>query len=90
MGVITTASFAKGVALIIRYRHFNRNFDVALFGNILGVSQSDVWVVAGVMLMIAVIIFFLYTTFGRNTTTSNYSSQVKSILTSNNYNKRRL
>jgi ABC-type Mn2+/Zn2+ transport system permease subunit len=60
IGVITTASFATGVALISRYRHFNRNFDAALFGNILGVSQGDVWVVAGVTLMIAVIIFFLY------------------------------
>jgi ABC-type Mn2+/Zn2+ transport system permease subunit len=60
IGVITTASFATGVALISRYRHFNRNFDAALFGNILGVSQTDVWVVAGVTLMIAVIIFFMY------------------------------
>jgi len=60
IGVITTASFALGVALISRYRHFNRNFDAALFGNILGVSQSDVWVVAGVTLMIAAIIFFMY------------------------------
>jgi manganese/iron transport system permease protein/iron/zinc/copper transport system permease protein len=60
IGVITTASFATGVALISRYRHFNRNFDAALFGNILGVSQSDVWVVAGVTIMIALIIFFLY------------------------------
>jgi manganese/iron transport system permease protein/iron/zinc/copper transport system permease protein len=60
IGVITTASFATGVALISRYRHFNRNFDAALFGNILGVSQDDVWVVAGVTLMIATIIFFLY------------------------------
>ena len=60
IGVITTASFATGVALISRYRHFNRNFDAALFGNILGVSQSDVWVVVGATFMIAVIIFFLY------------------------------
>ena len=60
IGVITTASFATGVALISRTRHFNRNFDAALFGNILGVSQSDVWVVVGVSLMIAVVIFFMY------------------------------
>src|SRR4026209_984877 len=33
IGVITTASFATGVALISRNRHFNRNFDAALFGN---------------------------------------------------------
>ncbi len=60
IGVVTTASFATGVALISRYRHFNRNFDAALFGNILGVSQSDVWVVAAVTVMVAGIIFFLY------------------------------
>jgi manganese/iron transport system permease protein/iron/zinc/copper transport system permease protein len=60
IGVITTASFATGVALISRNRHFNRNFDAALFGNILGVSQSDVWVVLGVSLLIAIVIFFLY------------------------------
>src|SRR5512136_2074339 len=40
IGVITTASFAIGVALISRSRHFNLNFDAALFGNVLGVSQS--------------------------------------------------
>jgi len=60
IGVITTASFATGVALISRSRHFNLNFDAALFGNILGVSQSDVWVVLGVTLLIAVVIFFMY------------------------------
>jgi ABC-type Mn2+/Zn2+ transport system permease subunit len=60
IGVITTASFATGVALISRTRHFNLNFDAALFGNILGVSQSDVWVVVGVSLMIAIAIFFMY------------------------------
>lgn len=60
IGVITTASFATGVAVISRYRHFNRNFDAALFGNILGVSQEDVWVVLAVVLMIAAVIFFMY------------------------------
>ena len=60
IGVITTASFATGVALISRTRHFNLNFDAALFGNILGVSQSDVWVVVGVSLLIAIAIFFMY------------------------------
>jgi|SRR5579859_818682 len=60
IGVITTASFATGVALISRSRHFNLNFDAALFGNVLGVSQSDVWVVVGVTLLIAVVIFFMY------------------------------
>ncbi len=60
IGVITTASFAIGVALISRYRHFTRSFDAALFGNILGVTVQDVWIVAAVTLAVIVIIFFMY------------------------------
>ena len=58
--VITTASFAVGVALISRYRGFTRSFDAALFGNILGVTSQDVWIVAGVGVAAAVAIFLLY------------------------------
>lgn len=60
IGVVTTASFAVGVALISRYRRFTQSFDAALFGNILGVTTTDVWVIAGVTLMIVIIIFLLY------------------------------
>ncbi|MBI4772505.1 MAG: metal ABC transporter permease, partial [Chloroflexi bacterium] len=59
IGVITTASFAVGVALISRYRRFTRSFDAALFGNILGVTGRDVLVVAGVVLLVGAIIFLL-------------------------------
>ena len=60
IGVVTTASFAIGVALISRYRHFTRSFDAALFGNILGVTVQDVWVVAAVTMVVMLIIFFMY------------------------------
>ena len=60
IGVVTTASFAIGVALISRYRHFTQNFDAALFGNILGVSQGDVAVVAGVTVLVGLFLFFQY------------------------------
>ena len=60
IGVVTTASFAVGVALISRYRRFTRSLDAALFGNILGVTVQDVWVVAAVTLVVALIIFFMY------------------------------
>lgn len=60
IGVITTASFAVGVALISRYRHFTRSFDAALFGNILGVTSQDVWVVLATTLMVFILIFFFY------------------------------
>lgn len=60
IGVVTTASFAIGVALISRYRRFTQSFDAALFGNILGVTATDVWVIAGVTLLVVLIIFLLY------------------------------
>ena len=68
IGIITTASFALGVALISRYRTFTRSFDAALFGNILGVDQNDLYAIIGVTILtfIAVMVMyrrFLFTTF---------------------------
>ena len=60
IGIITTASFAVGVALISRVRRFQRNIDAALFGNILGVTPEDLLVIGGVTLLAGVVIFFLY------------------------------
>lgn len=60
IGIITTASFAVGVAIISRARKFTRNFDAALFGNVLGVQPSDVFVVVGVTLLIVVLIVLAY------------------------------
>ena len=60
IGVITTASFAIGVALISRYRRFTQSFDAALFGNILGVQWDDVLAIGGVTLLVALAIFFTY------------------------------
>jgi len=60
IGIVTTASFALGVALISRGHHFTRNFEAALFGNVLGVTTGDLWVLAGVAAAAAVAIFFLY------------------------------
>ena len=68
IGIITTASFALGIALISRYRTFTRSFDAALFGNILGVSDTDLYAILGVtILAFALILVFyrrlLFTTF---------------------------
>ena len=65
IGIVTTASFAMGVALISRYRGFTRSFDAALFGNILGVSNGDVVAVAVVALVAvtAVIVGYKYLLF---------------------------
>jgi manganese/iron transport system permease protein/iron/zinc/copper transport system permease protein len=68
IGIITTASFALGIALISRYRTFTRSFDAALFGNILGVSNTDLYAIFAVtVLAFALILIFyrrlLFTTF---------------------------
>jgi manganese/iron transport system permease protein/iron/zinc/copper transport system permease protein len=60
IGIVTTAAFAIGVAIISKARRFTRNFDAALFGNVLGVQPEDVYVVIGVTLLVALMIFFAY------------------------------
>ncbi len=60
IGIVTTASFAIGVALISRVRKFTTNFEAALFGNVLGVTQADVAVIALVTALTAAAIFFFY------------------------------
>ncbi len=60
IGIVTTASFALGVALISRASSITRNFDAALFGNLLGVSGTDLWVIAGVLVFTIAVVFFFY------------------------------
>jgi ABC-type Mn2+/Zn2+ transport system permease subunit len=60
IGIITTASFAVGVAIISRVRKFTTNFEAALFGNVLGVTSSDIVVITVVALVSVVVIFFFY------------------------------
>jgi manganese/iron transport system permease protein/iron/zinc/copper transport system permease protein len=48
IGVITTASFALGVALLTIFGNKGPSFDAALFGSIIGVSAADVWALAGI------------------------------------------
>ena len=68
IGIITTASFALGIALISRFKTFTRSFDAALFGNILGVTEGDLLAIAVVTAATGVILLvgyklFLFTTF---------------------------
>jgi manganese/iron transport system permease protein/iron/zinc/copper transport system permease protein len=60
IGIITTSSFALGVALISRGHSFTRNFEAALFGNILGVTVTDLWVIGAVAAAVAAFVFFAY------------------------------
>lgn len=60
IGVITTASFALGLALIQLFGSPGRNPDAVLFGNVLGVSAVDVWVVLGVTAFASAVVFTQY------------------------------
>lgn len=60
IGIVTTASFALGVAVISTYRKFSQNFEAALFGNVLGVAPADLWIVTGVTVVLLGIVFFFY------------------------------
>jgi ABC-type Mn2+/Zn2+ transport system permease subunit len=60
IGIVTTASFAVGVALISKTRSFTRNFEAALFGNILGVTPLDLAIILIVTLAVAAYIVLFY------------------------------
>jgi manganese/iron transport system permease protein/iron/zinc/copper transport system permease protein len=70
IGIVTTASFAMGLAIISRYKTFTRSFDAALFGNILGVSGQDliaIIIVSAVSITTIILGYklLLFTTFDR-------------------------
>jgi manganese/iron transport system permease protein/iron/zinc/copper transport system permease protein len=52
IGVVTTSSFALGVAIVSTHRSFTRNIEAALFGNILGITQRDLWTVLFISLIV--------------------------------------
>lgn len=60
IGVITTASFALGVALLTLYGNKGPSFDAALFGSIIGVADTDLWVMAGVTVLTLVVVLGRY------------------------------
>lgn len=60
IGVVTTASFALGLALFALFGRAGVSFDAALFGSILGVSDGDVVTVAGVALVTSAFVLLRY------------------------------
>ena len=68
IGIVTTASFALGIAIISRYKSFTRDFEAALIGNMLGVSQGDLIAIVIVTFITGLTLFlgyklFLFSTF---------------------------
>ena len=60
IGVITTASFAMGLALSNLFGQAKRSIDAVLFGSILGVGSADVIAVVGAGLLSVAVIYACY------------------------------
>ncbi|SFE83009.1 metal ABC transporter permease [Nitrosomonas sp. Nm166] len=60
IGIVTTAMFALGVAIVSKLRNFRQNFEAALFGNILGITEQDLVVIGLVTTLTLITMFFLY------------------------------
>ncbi len=54
IGVVTTSSFAIGVAIVSSYRRFTRNIEAALFGNVLGITDADLLVITAISIFVIV------------------------------------
>lgn len=63
IGVVSSASFALGVALMGLFGHVHKSIDATLFGSILGVSSRDLWVVTLTCIVVAGVIALLYRDF---------------------------
>ena len=60
IGIVSTASFALGVALISGAGGIRLNLDSFLFGSILGVTAGDLWLAAAVAGVIGLVLFAGY------------------------------
>jgi len=60
IGVVTTASFALGVALLSHFDATGPSFDSVLFGSILGISSGQIWGLFGVSALTAAVVFLRY------------------------------
>ncbi len=68
IGIITTASFALGIAIISRFGSFTRDFEASLWGSVLAVDREDLIAIAVVSVIVAGVFFvgyklFLFTIF---------------------------
>ena len=63
IGVIFAGMFALGVALLSASSNYTIDLAHFLFGNLLGVSATDLWVIAGLGAVVLTIIYLFYKEF---------------------------
>jgi manganese/iron transport system permease protein/iron/zinc/copper transport system permease protein len=60
IGVVTTASFAFGIALLGYYSRVKRSIEATVFGSVLGVSRGDMVLVICVTILTVLVVVVLY------------------------------
>lgn len=63
IGIVTTASFAGGIALLNRYGQARKSIEAVLFGSVLGVSWADIAAILAVSIAVGAIVLFAYRAF---------------------------
>ncbi len=63
IGIVTTASFAGGIALLNRYGQARKSIEAVLFGSVLGVSWADIAAITAVSVAVGAIVLFAYRAF---------------------------
>ncbi len=63
IGILFAAALSLGVALISSIRSYAVDLSHILFGNVLGVSQNDLWITAGLGALILAVVIALYKPF---------------------------
>jgi ABC-type Mn2+/Zn2+ transport system permease subunit len=63
IGILFAAALSLGVALISSIQSYAVDLTHILFGNVLGVSTADLWLIGGISLLILLIVLVLYKPF---------------------------
>ena len=60
IGIVTTASFAGGIALLNRYGQARKSIEAVLFGSVLGVSWLDILAITAVTVAVFTVVLLAY------------------------------
>lgn len=60
IGILFSAALALGVALISSIRSYAVDLSHIIFGNVLGVSTGDLWLIAGLTLLVLLVVIVFY------------------------------
>jgi len=60
IGILFSAALALGVALISSIRSYAVDLSHIIFGNVLGVSPADLWLIAGLTLVVLLVVLVLF------------------------------